>query len=67
MGYGYPEDVVQDFIEDYEEEWGVILPFGDALLMMSLFDGLTALLEKYEGSEDDAGWSFGMPSPVHRR
>ena len=49
MGYGYPEKVVWDFIDDYEAEWGAVLPFGDAVLIMSLFDGLSALLEKYGG------------------
>jgi hypothetical protein len=48
MGYSYPEKVVWEFIDDYEAEWGVVLPFRDAILILSLFDGLTALLEKYD-------------------
>ncbi len=66
MGYGYPEEVVYDFIDDYREEWGVMLPFRDALLMMSLFDGLSALIEKYEGTPDDMH-GFGGPFPIERR
>ena len=51
MGYGYPEEVIQDFIDDYQEEYNITLPFDDALRMLSLFDGLCALLEKYEGDD----------------
>jgi len=61
MGYGYPEEAVQDFIEDYEEMWGVALPFEDALLMMSLYDGLAVLFEKYAGEGDDEGWPVSPP------
>lgn len=67
MGYGYPQEVVQDFIEDYEEEWGVILPFDDALLMLSLHDGLSALLEKYEGEADDDSPLAKMTASLRRR
>lgn len=67
MGYGYPEEVVRDFIEDYEEMWGVTPPFEDALLMMSLYDGLAALLEKYEGDVDNDGWPMSAPVPFARR
>lgn len=66
MGYGYPEEVVYDFIEDYQEEWGVALPFQDALLMMSLFDGLSALFEKYDGTLNDGEW-FSGAAPSRRR
>jgi hypothetical protein len=66
MGYGYPEEVVYDFIDDYREEWDVTLPFGDALLMLSLFDGLSALLEKYHGALDDADW-LSESLPAKRR
>jgi hypothetical protein len=55
MGYGYPQEVVQDFIEDYAEEWGVLLPFEDALLA------------KYEGEADDDSPLATMTSSLHRR
>jgi len=45
----YPKDVVQDFIDDYQDAWGVEVPVDDAFLILSLFDSLTILLEKYEG------------------
>lgn len=51
MGYGYPEDAVWDFIEDYEHEYSVSVPFDDALLMLHLFDSLCVLLERYEGDD----------------
>jgi hypothetical protein len=47
----YSEDVVQDFIEDYEDEYGVTVPQDDAFLMLSLFDSLCVLLERYEGDD----------------
>jgi len=51
-GNGYPEDVVMDFVEDYEENWCVRIPFDDAVLIMSLYDGLHMLLEKYAGDDE---------------
>lgn len=66
MGYGYPEEVVRDFIDDYEDEWGVKLPFGDALLILSLYEGLSALLLKYEG-DITAGLPRHMTPPLRRR
>jgi hypothetical protein len=59
MDTGYPEGVVQDFIEEFEAEWGVRVPRTDALLMMCLFDGLAILLEKY-GADEDAYMPFQM-------
>jgi hypothetical protein len=67
MGYAYPKEVVQEFIEDYWEEWDVLIPFEDALLMLSLHDGLSALLEKYEGEADDDSPLAKMISSTHRR
>jgi hypothetical protein len=67
MSYAYPAEVVQDFIEDYEDEWGVALPFEDAVLMLSLHDGLSALLEKYEGeADDDSPLATMIPSSRRR-
>jgi len=47
MEYGYPEAVVREFIDDYERDWGVRVPFHDAVLLLSLYDGLCVLLGKY--------------------
>ncbi len=66
MGYGYPEEVVQDFIDDYAEEYGVVLPYPEALRMLSLFDSLCGLMEKYEG---DDGKGDALPlrmMPFHK-
>ena len=45
--------MVEEFIDDYEDAWGVRVPFDDAVLMLSLHDGLCILLEKYAGDDDD--------------
>ena len=66
MNYSYPDKVVRDFIEDYKESWNVTLPKEDAVLMMSLFDGLSALFVKYEADCDDDGWSL-ITHPLIRR
>jgi hypothetical protein len=67
MGYAYSQEVVQEFIEDYWDEWGVLIPFEDALLMLSLSDSLFVLLEKYEGEADDDSPLARMTSSLHRR
>ena len=43
MGCGYPEKVIQYLINDYQEEYGITLPFEDALCILNLFDGLCAV------------------------
>lgn len=53
---------MQDFIEDYEEQWGVRLIPEDAILMMSLFDGLSVLMDRY-GEDDRDDW---CPPPLHQ-
>jgi hypothetical protein len=67
VGYTYPKEVVQEFIEDYWDEWDVLIPFDDALLMISLSDALSALLMKYEGEADDDSPLDRIISSVHRR
>jgi hypothetical protein len=67
MGYTYPKEVVQEFIEDYWDEWDALIPFEDAVLMLSLSDALSALLAKYEGEADDDSPLARMTSSIHRR
>jgi hypothetical protein len=52
MDTGYPKGVVQEFIEEFKEEWGTRVPEDDAILMMCLFDSLAILLDKY-GADDE--------------
>lgn len=52
MEYPYTEDAVLDFIDDYERAWGVAVPYNDAYLMLTLYDGLCLLLERYEGDHE---------------
>ena len=59
MDIGYPEGVVQDFIEEFADEWGIIVPRHDAIAMMHLFDGLAILLDEY-GADEEAYMPFQM-------
>ena len=67
MGYIYPQEVVQEFIEECWDEWGVLLPFEDAILMLSLSDALSALLAKHEGEVEDDSPLDRITSSVHGR
>jgi hypothetical protein len=54
-----PSDMEVDaLIRDFEEDFGVRLPFGEARRMLVLYDELHELFEQYGGSDD---WSFQLP------
>jgi hypothetical protein len=49
-------DVV-DFINDYERDFGVELPFEAACRMLVLYDMLYELFEEYGGECDDSAFA----------
>ena len=50
-----PEEEVRSLINDYEEDFGVRIPFEDARRMLVLYGELAEIFEKYrsEGSRDE--------------
>ena len=54
--YDPAEEEVQSLINDYEQDFGVRIPFEDARQMLVLYEGLCELFERYGG--DGSGYQL---------